>query len=217
MTERRQLSLIDQLIGSADDMLKTFAGGKLVEQRESPAEQVSAADEPIDAQQRSHTAALMRVNHTGEVCAQALYRGQSLAAKSESVRQSMLKSASEEEDHLAWCEARIHELGSHTSYLNPLWYAMSFSMGALTGAISDKLSLGFVAATEEQVCKHLQDHVDQIPQSDIKTHAILGQMLVDENNHAEHAMAEGGIEFPGVIKQSMTLLSKAMTESSYHL
>ena len=214
----RRLSFIDRVIGSADDMLKTFAGGKQFENsRPSPADQLFSDSDAVDDKQRLHTAALMRVNHTGEVCAQALYRGQSLSAKSEPVRQSMMAAAAEEEDHLVWCEKRIHELGSHTSYLNPLWYAMSFSMGALTGVLSDKVSLGFVAATEEQVCRHLNEHFEQIPDSDLKTRAILEQMLIDENSHAEHAIEQGGLTFPGVIKQSMTVLSKAMTESSYHI
>ncbi|MFK8018516.1 MAG: 2-polyprenyl-3-methyl-6-methoxy-1,4-benzoquinone monooxygenase [Pseudomonadales bacterium] len=214
----RRLSFIDRVIGSADEMLKTFAGGKQLESsRPSPADQLESQNESINDQQRVHTAALMRVNHTGEVCAQALYRGQSLSAKSESVRRSMMAAAAEEEDHLVWCEKRIHELGSHTSYLNPLWYAMSFSMGALTGILSDKISLGFVAATEEQVCKHLNEHYEQIPGGDLKSRAILEQMLIDENSHAEHAIDEGGLNFPGVVKQSMTVLSKAMTGSSYHL
>lgn len=212
----RKLTSMDGLIAIADDVLKAVAGGSGPGSRVSPARQVNAAD-TLSPTEQQHVAGLMRVNHCGEVCAQALYKGQALTAKSDAVREAMQQAASEEEDHLHWCEQRLEELDSQPSYLNPLWYGLSFSMGALAGAISDKLSLGFVAATEQQVCKHLRDHYEQIPEDDEKSRAILKQMISDEDRHAQHALNEGGIPFPGAVKQGMTLLSKLMTETSYRI
>ncbi len=212
----RKLNAVDGWIAIADDVLKAVAGGSGPRTRLSPAQQLKAADNLSPNMQR-HVAGLMRVNHCGEVCAQALYKGQALTAKSDAVRDAMQQAASEEEDHLHWCEQRLAELDSQPSYLNPLWYGLSFSMGALAGAISDKLSLGFVAATEQQVCKHLKEHYDQIPEEDEKSRAILAQMISDEDRHAQQALNEGGIPFPGAVKQGMTLLSKIMTETSYRI
>lgn len=179
--------------------------------------QAEPPDTNMGVQQQQHAAGLMRVNHCGEVCAQALYRGQALTARSAEVRATMQKSALEEEDHLAWCEQRLQDLGSHTSYLNPIWYGLSFSMGALTGLIGDRVSLGFVAATEEQVCQHLNEHMHRLPEDDSKSRAVVQQMLLDEQRHADAAMEEGGLAFPGVVKQAMTLVSRAMTETTYRI
>ncbi|MFK7730526.1 MAG: 2-polyprenyl-3-methyl-6-methoxy-1,4-benzoquinone monooxygenase [Pseudomonadales bacterium] len=212
----RKPSSIDGLIAIADNVLKAVAGGSAPGSRPSPAEHFSAPD-TMSPNEQQHVAGLMRVNHCGEVCAQALYKGQALTAKSNAVREAMQQAANEEEDHLHWCEQRLNELDSQPSYLNPLWYGLSFSMGALAGAVSDKLSLGFVAATEQQVCKHLEDHFDQIPEADEKSRAILEQMISDEDRHAKQALSEGGIVFPGAVKQGMTLLSKLMTETSYRI
>ena len=151
----------------------------------------------------------MRINHTGEVCAQALYQGQALTAKLPQVRIAMEHAAEEEVDHLAWCEQRIHQLGSHTSILNPLFYGMSFGIGAVAGLISDKVSLGFVAATEDQVCKHLNEHLEQLPAEDEKSRAILEQMRIDEEQHAESALEAGGFRFPAPVKFGMSLMAKA--------
>jgi ubiquinone biosynthesis monooxygenase Coq7 len=159
----------------------------------------------------------MRVNHAGEVCAQALYQGQALTAKLPEVGEQMEHAAAEEIDHLAWCEERIQELGGRTSALNPLWYAMSFGIGAGAGLISDKLSLGFVAATEDQVCAHLQLHLEELPGNDQKSRAIVEQMLEDEARHAQSALDAGGHQFPAPVKKLMTLVSAAMTGSSYRL
>ena len=153
-------------------------------------------DAELSASQRRHVAGLMRVNHTGEVCAQALYQGQALTAKLPTVRKEMQQAAREEVDHLVWCEERLRELGSHTSYLNPAWYGLSFALGAVAGAISDKVSLGFVAATEERVCSHLRDHLKQLPDEDRKSQLILQQMLEDEQRHGEKALEAGGADFP---------------------
>jgi ubiquinone biosynthesis monooxygenase Coq7 len=164
-----------------------------------------------------HVAGLMRVNHTGEVCAQALYQGQALTAKLPTVRKEMQQAAQEEVDHLVWCEERLRELDSHTSYLNPAWYGLSFAMGAIAGAIGDKVSLGFVAATEERVCHHLRDHLKQLPDEDRKSQLILQQMLEDEQRHGENALEAGGTEFPGPVKDAMTTVSQVMTRTSYRI
>jgi ubiquinone biosynthesis monooxygenase Coq7 len=159
----------------------------------------------------------MRVNHTGEVCAQALYQGQALTARLPTVREEMQQAAEEEIDHLVWCEERLRELGSHTSYLNPAWYGMSFALGAIAGAIGDEVSLGFVAATEERVCNHLKDHLKQLPGEDRKSQLILQQMLEDEQRHGENALAAGGTDFPKPVKDAMTTVSQVMTRTSYRI
>lgn len=212
----RKLSPMDTWVAIADNVLKAVAGGSSPGARVSPAHDVKPADS-LSPNEQQHIAGLMRVNHCGEVCAQALYKGQAFTAKSDAVRDSMRQAASEEEDHLHWCEQRLAELDSQPSYLNPLWYGLSFSMGALAGAVSDKLSLGFVAATEQQVCKHLKEHYEQIPEEDEKSRAIIEQMISDEDRHAQQALEEGGIVFPGAIKQGMTLLSRVMTETTYRI
>lgn len=212
----RHLSLIDNLIINADRALRTLvAGSDMSCERPSPANPIDEAE--LSDTERKKAAALMRVNHTGEVCAQALYQGQALTAKLPQVRAEMEKAADEEIDHLVWCQQRIDSLGSHTSYLNPLWYGLSFAIGAGAGLISDKVSLGFVAATEDQVCKHLQSHLTQLPEADARSRAVVAQMLVDEAHHAEIALDAGGYDFPAPIKGVMTLVSKVMTNTSYHL
>ena len=183
--------------------------------RPSPA--VLATSSTLDTTQKRHIAGLMRINHTGEVCAQALYQGQALTASLPETREKMEQAAEEEIDHLVWCEQRIGELDSHTSLLNPLFYGLSFAIGATAGAISDKVSLGFVAATEDQVCKHLDDHLHQIPETDGKSRAILEQMRIDEEQHATSALDAGGYRFPAPVKFGMSLLAKVMTSSSYRI
>ncbi len=183
--------------------------------RPSPAQPLNEAD--LSEAERKKSAALMRVNHTGEVCAQALYQGQALTAKLPNVRVEMEKAAEEEIDHLVWCQERIDALGSHTSYLNPVWYGVSFAIGAGAGLVSDKVSLGFVAATEDQVCKHLQDHLQELPASDNRSRAVVEQMLEDEARHADMALSAGGYNFPAPVKGLMTLMSKVMTRTSYHI
>jgi ubiquinone biosynthesis monooxygenase Coq7 len=159
----------------------------------------------------------MRVNHTGEVCAQALYQGQALTAKLPTVRDEMQQAAEEEVDHLVWCEERLRELDSQPSYLNPAWYGLSFALGAIAGAVGDRVSLGFVAATEERVCRHLKDHLKQLPEEDRKSRLILQQMLEDEQRHGENALAAGGTDFPKPVKDAMSTVSRVMTETSYRL
>lgn len=211
---KRHYSLLDQLINKVDNGVKTLTVGANNAQRVLPK---IPNDNLLTPTEEKHIAGLMRINHTGEVCAQALYQGQALTAKNKAVRASMKIAADEEIDHLVWCEQRLKELGSHTSYLSPLFYGLSFGIGALTGAISDKISLGFVEATEDQVCQHLQDHLQQLPESDKKTRAILSQMLIDEASHGEMALAQGGVAFPKPIKKLMALSSKIMTKTTYHI
>ena len=213
--QKRRLSLLDKLISEADSVMKTITNRGHHARRPSPSK--GHADSELSASKRKHIAGLMRVNHTGEVCAQALYQGQALTAKLPTVRKDMQRAAQEEIDHLVWCEERLRELGSHTSYLNPAWYGMSFALGAIAGAISDKVSLGFVAATEEQVCTHLRDHLKQLPDEDRKSQLILQQMLEDEQRHGDQALQAGGANFPRPVKDAMTSVSKLMTRASYRI
>jgi ubiquinone biosynthesis monooxygenase Coq7 len=212
---KRQLSLVDRLIGEADSVLRTLTNRGHRLQRPSPAQGHSESE--LNPKQRKHVAGLMRVNHTGEVCAQALYQGQALTAKLPDIREEMQQAAQEEIDHLLWCEERLRQLDSHTSRLNPVWYGLSFALGAAAGAIGDKWSLGFVAATEERVCGHLRDHLKRLPEEDRKSQLILQQMLEDEHKHGDKALEAGGAEFPQPVKDVMTAVSQVMTKSSYWL
>ena len=159
----------------------------------------------------------MRVNHRGEVCAQALYHGQALTAKLPNVRREMEFAAIEEQDHLAWCEQRLKELDSHTSLFNPVWYGLSFGMGAIAGIAGDKYSLGFVAETERQVSLHLQHHISQLPEQDERSRRILVQMNEDELHHRDTALNAGGVDLPIPVKITMTAISKLMTKTSYFI
>lgn len=210
----RHLTPVDLLLGHADRALRTLVPGTTQATRR-PADEPQNKSAP--ANQQAHTAGLMRINHTGEVCAQALYQGQATTAKLPTVRLQMEQAAREEEDHLAWCEERLSELGSHTSRLNPLFYGMSFTLGALAGLAGDRWSLGFVAETERQVVRHLESHIIQVPASDTQTHAILVQMREDELHHATNASAAGGAELPTLVQRLMTLMSRVMTWSTYRL
>ncbi len=209
------LTAADKLLVAFDRALRTLhtSGGE--PQRASPAN--ADTETPMTDAQRKHAAGLMRVNHTGEVMAQALYQGQALTARLPVVRDKMEAAAQEEVDHLLWCEERIQELGARPSMTNPLWYGLSFGMGAAAGLISDKVSLGFVSAIEDQVCEHLQSHLEKLPVEDQKSRAIVEQMLEDEAKHSQTAKEAGGMSFPQPVKKGMTWLSKLMTESSYRL
>ena len=212
---KRQHSMIDRFITEADAVMRTITNRGHSTSRPSPSD--GHTESELSESERKHVAGLMRVNHTGEVCAQALYQGQALTAKLPDVRTEMQQAATEEIDHLVWCEERLRELGSHTSYLNPAWYGMSFAMGAIAGAIGDSVSLGFVAATEERVCHHLRDHLKQLPDDDRKSRLILQQMLEDEQRHGEKALEAGGKEFPAPVKDIMTTVSRLMTDTSYRI
>jgi 3-demethoxyubiquinol 3-hydroxylase len=212
---QRQHTPFDTLITQFDRALRTLSPGKPAHGRMSPAD--TEAEAELSDTERRHAAGLMRVNHTGEVCAQALYQGQALTAKLPHVRDEMEQAADEEIDHLAWCQERIQQLDSHPSLLNPLWYSVSFGIGAVAGKISDRISLGFVAATEDQVCKHLEEHLQELPEQDDKSRAVVEQMLIDEAKHAHSALDAGGLSFPAPVKGVMSLLSKAMTKTSYRV
>ncbi|RJG12252.1 2-polyprenyl-3-methyl-6-methoxy-1,4-benzoquinone monooxygenase [Pseudomonas cavernicola] len=215
MATERHYSPVDRLLLQADAALRTLLPFSGQPYRPSPA--LVQPEAELNAEDARHVAGLMRINHTGEVCAQALYQGQALTAKLPHVRTAMEHAADEEVDHLAWCEQRIRQLGSHPSVLNPLFYGLSFGVGAVAGLISDRVSLGFVAATEDQVCKHLDEHLTQLPIKDEKSRAILEQMRSDEAQHAASALEAGGFRFPAPIKFGMSLLAKVMTKSTYRI
>ena len=212
MTDRA-ISLLDRLIGQLDQALHTVFGPAPTAARDNPA--TGKNDPALTAAERELSGRLMRINHVGEICAQALYQGQALTARLPEVRGKMEQAAQEENDHLAWTEQRIRELGSHVSYLNPLWYAGSFALGALAGALGDKWSLGFVAETEKQVVNHLTSHLVQLPAADEKSRAILEQMRDDEGRHATVAIESGGAPLPEPVKQWMRYNSKIMTRTAY--
>ncbi|RRQ22280.1 2-polyprenyl-3-methyl-6-methoxy-1,4-benzoquinone monooxygenase [Thiohalobacter thiocyanaticus] len=213
MTSERSYSPFDHLIANFDQALRTLFGRPDTTGRPDPS--ASEPEAELAETERVESARLMRVNHTGEVCAQALYQGQALTAKLEAVRENMERAAREENDHLVWCEHRIEQLGGHTSYLNPFFYAGAFSIGAAAGAVGDKWSLGFVGETEKQVIAHLDGHLQRIASNDHKSRAILEQMRVDEAQHGHTAMAAGGAPLPGPIRLAMRLSSKVMTGTTY--
>lgn len=210
----RHYSSLDTLLGQADRALRTLGRGVNKAARPSPSE--ACADIDLSPKEGKHSAGLMRIDHSGEVCAQALYQGQALTAKLGRVRAAMEQAALEEVDHLAWCEERLDELQAQPSLLNPLWYGLSFSIGALAGIVGDKWSLGFVAETEQQVCRHLESHLQALPQDDERSRAILAQMKTDELQHATMAMDAGGAQLPLPIRLLMQLSSKVMTKTAYY-
>lgn len=209
-----RLSLLDQFITQADSVLRTLSNSHS-STRPTPARAVDETD--MTEQEKSHSAGLMRVNHTGEVCAQALYQGQALTAKLGETRQEMQEAATEEVDHLHWCRERLDELGSRPSLLNGLWYTGAFAMGAAAGLAGDKTSLGFVAETEKQVGAHLQSHLGKLPANDQKSRAIIEAMIIDEAKHADNAMHLGGRELPAPIRLAMKGISKIMTTTAYRI
>lgn len=206
------LPIPDALILQFDRALRTvFAPA--VSRRPHPDSGLPEAG--LDDTQRRHAAGLMRVNHSGEVCAQALYQGQALIARNPEAARALRQASDEETEHLAWCERRLTELGSHKSYLNPLWYAGSFAIGVVAGALGDRWNLGFLAETERQVEGHLDGHLQRLPEQDAKSRAIVEQMKADEIRHAETAIALGGAELPLPVKLAMKLSSKVMTQAAY--
>lgn len=212
---KRAYCPVDQLIISADTALRTIFGSPKSSGRANPAARM-AEPELTDAERRL-SAGLMRVNHSGEVCAQGLYQGQAMTARLPQVRQSMEQAAIEENDHLKWCEDRLHELESRKSLLNPLWYLGSFTLGALAGAAGDRWSLGFVAETEQQVGAHLEGHLKRLPALDTKSQAIVRQMREDELQHATNAREAGGVALPLPVRMVMKASAKLMTTTAYYL
>lgn len=206
---------LDTLVDHADRVLRTVAGTSSGH-RPSPAAELEA-DAGFEDAERRHAAGLMRVNHTGEVCAQALYAGQALTARDPAVRRAMAHSAREEEDHLAWCAERLEELHDRPSLLNPLFYGASFAVGVAAGLVGDRVSLGFVHATEDRVVAHLDEHRKRLPEGDARSRAIIEQMREDEERHGETALEVGGVEFPEPVRRGMAVLSKLMTETTYRI
>lgn len=211
----RNFTPVDNLLMQLDTGLRTLFGKPTVTERPNPENTVDETD--LTVSEKELAGRLMRINHSGEVAAQGLYQGQALTAKLPEVREKMQRAAQEENDHLAWCEQRIHELGTHTSYLNPLWYFGSVAIGATAGLAGDKWSLGFVAETERQVVRHLESHLNQVAEDDHKSRAILEQMKEDEGHHATVAINAGGAELPAPVRKFMALTSKVMTKSVYWL
>ena len=209
-----ELNLADRALAEADRALRTlFARPQAT--RANPAGNLAAAK--LDEPQRRHIAGLMRINHVGEICAQALYSGQAVTARDVETRRHLLAAAVEETDHLAWCSDRLDELGDRPSLLNPLWYGGAFTIGAVAGLLGDPFSLGFVVETERQVEAHLQDHLDQLPDDDERSRRILSQMQEDEVRHANAAQAAGGAELPAPLPTLMTLASRVMKTIAYRV
>lgn len=213
--ESRQQSDSDRIIGHLDRALRTIFGEPSGSGRPDPAG--TAQPDELTAIGKATSLNLMRVNHAGEVCAQALYQGQALTARRDETRQQMEQAAEEENDHLVWCRHRIHELGGHTSLLNPVWYTGSLALGAFSGLLGDKWSLGFLAETEHQVVRHLEGHLQRLPEGDEKSRAILKQMKVDEGEHRTSALEAGGTELPEPVKKLMALVSRVMTTTAYRI
>jgi ubiquinone biosynthesis monooxygenase Coq7 len=211
----RTNSPLDSLIIEFDTALRSVFGG--ANAHRSTPEVTEQAEMGLDASEREHSAGLMRVNHVGEVCAQALYQSQKLLARNPEIKTMLDHSAKEEMDHLAWCETRLQELGSHTSYLNPIWYAGSFGIGLLAGLAGDKWSLGFVAETEKQVEKHLDSHLQDLPIEDYRSRAIVEKMRRDEIDHGQAALDAGGVSLPKPIQNVMQVISKIMTTTAYRI
>jgi len=213
---QRKLTLLDQLLASADNALRTVTRGNTRHaSRPNPA--ADTPDAAANDAERRHSAGLMRVNHAGEIAAQALYQGQSVFARDAAVREAMRESAQEEVDHLAWCEERLAELASRPSRLAPFWYAGSFAIGAFAGMAGDRWSLGFVAETERQVETHLDGHLERIAADDARSRAIIEQMKEDEIRHGAKAMQAGANVLPWPVRKMMQLASKVMTTTAYYL
>jgi ubiquinone biosynthesis monooxygenase Coq7 len=211
---RQNQSFLDRLLTEVDTALRVTAS-PVRAARPAPKPQQPTKD--LSQAEKKLSASLMRVNHTGEIAAQALYRGQALLARDEDLRQALLEAAAEEQDHLAWCESRISQLGDRTSYLAPLWYAGSFLIGACAAAGNDKVSLGFLAETERQVTRHLESHLSRLPEGDSESRTIVEKMRAEEIAHSTAAMNRGAAELPAPVIGAMRLASKLMTSVSFRL
>ena len=211
----RNYTPFDRMVMQADTALRTLFGEPLLTERPYPAEDIP--DMELSAEEIKNTSGLMRVNHSGEVSAQALYQGQALTSRNKEIKQKLQQAALEENDHLEWTKNRLTELGSQTSLLNPLWYGGSFAIGAFAGAIGDKWNLGFLAETEHQVVKHLEEHLEKLPDNDLRSRAVLEQMKIDELKHATTAIENGAADLPPPVKTLMAAMSKVMTGAAYYI
>ena len=212
--QQRENHPLDGLIAGFDRGLRTLAGVHKAS-RPNPAADMPEAE--LSDTEREHVAGLMRVNHAGEVCAQALYEGQALTARDAGAKEALLAAAAEEQDHLIWCRARLRELDSRPSLLDPAFFAMSYALGAAAGLLGDRISLGFVEATEDQVVQHLDEHLQTLPEQDTKSRKVLETMRADESRHGAEALARGGTEFPLSLKRGMRTLARVMTATTYRI
>ena len=210
-------NLVDSFIVEFDRALRSVVGSTPMRRPIPTSSEQVTNDVSLTDAEKKHAAGLMRINHVGEVCAQALYQSQKLHAKSDDLKEKLDHAALEEEDHLAWCAHRLEELNARPSIFNPLWYAGSFVLGSLAGLAGDKMSLGFVAETEKQVEHHLDGHLQELPTNDYKSRAIVDQMRTDEIAHGQMAIKEGGVELPSPVQKAMKMMSKVMTTTAYHL
>jgi ubiquinone biosynthesis monooxygenase Coq7 len=211
----RQLSPLDRVLSEIERALSTSLNVRPEAERPSPAADI--ADATLNDSERRHAAGLMRVNHTGEVCAQALYSGQAAVARDSATRDQLLRAAAEETDHLAWCDERLQELSSRPSLFNPVWYASSFAIGAVAALVNDRVSLGFVVETERQVEAHLGTHLQILPEQDERSRAIVAQMQVDEARHGQNALNAGAIELPPPIPMLMRIAAGVMKAVAYRV
>ena len=214
-----ELSFVDRWICGAEVALRTLSGGSRAE-RMTPAPVIAdaaALPPELDAQDKRLSGALMRVNHVGEVCAQALYQAQALATSNVELKAQMARAAREEVDHLAWTEQRLTELGDRPSLLNPLWYGGAFLIGLAAGRLGDRVSLGFVVETERQVEHHLESHLERLPAGDLASRAIVDQMRIDEAEHAAAALQAGGTELPAPVRGAMRLAARVMTGTAHYV
>lgn len=219
MSQYIKPTFIDKLISDTDKLVKNIFGAITTTEREleysSNAKQYQ--DSRLNDEEKAHSAGLMRINHSGEICAQALYMGQSLTSKDPEITKKLKQAAIEEEDHLAWCAKRLEELDSHASYLNSFWFMGSLALGIIAGLAGDKYNLGFLAETERQVTNHLTDHLEILPNFDYKSQDVIKQMRIDEAEHASLAIKSGGVELPDFIKYLMKMSSKVMTSVTYYI
>ena len=213
--QNRNLTPLDRLLAGANNALRTIAAPAGVSARENPAADVAEGE--LDDAQKHHSAGLMRVNHAGEVAAQGLYQGHAAVARDASLEADLQQAADEEFDHLAWCEQRLTELGSAPSRLSPLWYAGAFAIGAASGVLGDRWSLGFIAETEKQVCAHLDSHLERLPEDDTRSRAIVAKMREEEQEHGESALEAGAAPLPEPIQHLMKLTARLMTKTAYRL
>jgi ubiquinone biosynthesis monooxygenase Coq7 len=213
--QKRLLTPLDRFLAGIDNALRTVAAPAGHAARDNPAQDIVEAE--LSDEEKAHAAGLMRVNHSGEIAAQALYQGHAAVARDKSIEAQMQKAADEEFDHLAWCEQRLTELGESPSRLSPFWYAGAFAIGAASGVVGDRWSLGFIAETERQVCDHLESHFERLPADDSRSRAILEKMYEEEAGHGENAVKAGAAELPEPVKRLMKLTAKVMTRTAYWL